>query len=176
LYPDVHLQLRTGLSCNLLLAYDEGELDAVIAKRDGAAQRGRVIWREPLTWMVAEDCPIDDAKPVPLVLLPAPCTYRETMIRSLASVRRDWFIACSASSLMGIQAAVAGGLGVTVLGRSFVQPGLRILPPSDAWPALPTTEIVMIGEDKAPIDLIRSLVSFLTDSLSVATPLIRRSA
>lgn len=168
LYPDMHLELRTGLSCDLLAAYDDGRLDVVIAKKDGSAQRGRVIWREPLVWMSGKDSPPDPDKPVPLVLLLPPCTYREVMIRSLDAIRREWYSSCTSASLMGIQAAVAGGLGVTVLGRSFAQPGLQILPSGDAWPTLPMTEIVILGEESAPAELVRPLMSFLTDSLSGA--------
>jgi DNA-binding transcriptional LysR family regulator len=90
------------------------------------------------------------------------------MLRALDAVRRDWFAVCTASSLMGIQAAVAGGLGVTVLGRSFARDGLQILHAPEHWPALPMTEIVIIGEDSAQADLVRPLVSFLTESLSGA--------
>lgn len=168
-YPGVHLELMTGLSCSLLAAYEDGALDAVIAKKDGAAQRGRIIWREPLVWMASADYKPDFSKPAPLVLLQPPCTYREVMIQALDSVRREWFAACTASSLMGIQAAVAGGLGVTVLGRSFVQEGLQILRAPEHWPALPMTEIVVIGEDTAQAELVQPLISYLTGSLSGAT-------
>ncbi len=168
LYPGVHLELMTGLSCDLLAAYDAGSLDAVIAKKDGAAQRGRVIWREPLVWIAAAEYEPDFSAPAPLVLLQPPCTYRDVMLRALDAVRRDWFAVCTASSLMGIQAAVAGGLGVTVLGRSFARDGLQILHAPEHWPALPMTEIVIIGEDSASADLVRPLVSFLTESLSGA--------
>ncbi|PKU26138.1 LysR substrate-binding domain-containing protein [Telmatospirillum siberiense] len=175
IYPGVHLELMTGLSCRLLEAYDGGLLDAVIAKKDGAAQRGRVIWREPLVWMAAADYQSDPARPVRLVMLPPPCTYRELMISSLDGLRRDWVAACTASSLMGIQAAVAGGLGVTVLGRSFVQPHMQILRSPELWPVLPMTEIVVVGEEGQGAALVRSLVDFLTESLSGNEALLRVS-
>ncbi|TLM75650.1 LysR substrate-binding domain-containing protein [Microbulbifer harenosus] len=171
LYPAVHLELKTGMSCELLTAYEAGELDAVIAKRDGEARRGRIIWREPLVWMAAAEYKADFSEPLPLVLLPPPCTYREVMTGALDSLRRDWYPACTASSLMGIQAAVAGGLGVTVLGRAFVREGLKELQVPEHWPALPMTEIVLIGEDTAQAELVRPLADFLTESLSgTATP------
>lgn len=166
LCPDVRLELMTGLSCNLLAAYDEDKLDVVIAKKDGRAQRGRVIWREPLVWIGAAGSDQESAEPVPLVLLPTPCTYRGVAIRALDSVRRDWRVACTVNSLIGARAAVAGGFGVTVLGRSFVQDGLRIIPPSDLWPVLPMTEIVVIGEETVEARMVRPLLSFLTDTLS----------
>jgi DNA-binding transcriptional LysR family regulator len=166
LYPSVTLDLTTGLSCALLDAYEEGTLDAVIAKKDGRAQRGRVIWREPLVWLASADYELDFTKPARLVMLPQPCTYRDLMVSSLDAVRREWVAACSASSLMGVQAAVAGGLGVTVLGRSFAQQGMRILKAPERWPALPMTEIVVLGEDGDARELVAPLVSFLTDALA----------
>ncbi len=166
LYPRTQIDLMTGLSCALLEAYDNGRLDAVIAKKDGTAQRGRVIWREPLVWMAAADYQLDFTRPARLVMLPSPCTYRDLMVSTLDSVRREWEVACTASSLMGIQAAVAGGLGVTVLGRSFVQDGMQILSAPQHWPALPMTEITVVGEDGDASDLVRPLVTFLAESLS----------
>jgi len=166
LYPGLHLELRTGLSCELLAAYEAGALDVVIAKKDGTARRGRVIWREQLVWMAAGDHVPDFEQPAPLVLLPAPCTYREVMIRALDAARRPWFAACTASSLSGIRAAVAGGLGVTVLGRSFVGPDMQVLRAPEHWPALPMTEIVLVGEERAAADVVRPLVHYLTQRLS----------
>ena len=67
---------------------------------------------------------------------------------------------------MGVQAAVAGGLGVTVLGRSFVQQGMQILRAPEHWPPLPMTEIVVIGEGSKEAQLVQPLVAFLTESLA----------
>lgn len=166
LRPDVPIDLMTGLSCNLLAAYDDNRLDIVIAKKDGRAQRGRVIWREPLAWISAADVDYGPHEAVPLVLLPTPCTYRGVAIGALDSVRRAWRVACTTNSLAGARAAVAGGFGVTVLGRSFVQEGLRVIPPSDLWPALPMTEIVVIGEEATETRIVQPLLSFLTDTLA----------
>lgn len=166
LYPGLHLELRTANSCELLAAYDAGRLDVVIAKQDGPAQRGRVIWREQLVWMASVDYQPDFERPAPLVLLPPPCTYREVMIQALDAVGRPWFAACTASSLTGIRAAVAGGLGVTVLGRSFIGPDMQALRAPDHWPALPMTEVVLVGEERAEADLVRPLVTFLTETLA----------
>jgi DNA-binding transcriptional LysR family regulator len=166
-YPNIQLELKTAMSCELLAALVDGQLDLAIAKRDGEMQRGRIIWREPLVWIAAAGLEIDPDKPVPLVLLPQPCTYRGIMLKALESVGRTSTIACTASNLMSVQAAVAGGLGVTVLGRSFVQDGLKVLAPRETWPALPMTEIVLLGEDRTQAHLAKPLVSFLTESLAV---------
>ncbi len=165
-YSGVHLDLTTGLSGDLLQAYDEGKLDAVIAKREGTAPRGRVIWREPLVWMASKDYELDFTRPAKLVMLRSPCSYRDIMVAALDSVRREWVAVCTASSLMGIQAAVAGGLGVTVLARSFVQDDMQVLQAPDHWPALPMTEIGVLGEDGPGGHIVEAVVAYLTEYLS----------
>lgn len=165
LYPDLHLELKTGLSCDMIAAHDAGALDMVIAKREAGAQRGRVIWREPLRWMAAQDFSPDTSRPLPLVLLRPPCTYRQWMLETLDAAHQPWVVACTASSLMGVQSAVAGGLGVTLLGQSFLREGLVRWQTPAGWPAPSVTEITLIGEDAVHPGLAESLVSYLAQSL-----------
>ncbi|WP_156389674.1 hypothetical protein [Methylobacterium sp. Leaf465] len=73
---------------------------------------------------------------------------------------------------MGVQ-ALASGLGVTLLGRSFLQAGLRILRAPEPWPAPSITEVVLIGEDRAGA-LMRPLIAFLTESPAGSEPSPRR--
>lgn len=57
---------------------------------------------------------------------------------------------------------------MTVLGRSFVQDGMQVLQSPEHWPPLPMTEIVLLGEETAQSDLVRPLLSYLTESLSAS--------
>src|ERR1700731_5366027 len=100
-----------------------------------------------MVWFPASYYRLDLTRPLPLVMLRAPCTYREVMFKTLDAVQQSWETACTVSSLAGVQAAVAGGLGVTTLGRSFFQEGMQTLTMPANWPALPMTEIVLIGDD-----------------------------
>ena len=173
LYPDIQLELTTGLSNDLLADHEAGLLDVVIAKRkiSATAQRGRIIWREPLVWIAAKDYEIEASRPVRLVMMRPPCAYRAIMIEAMASVRREWTSACLASNLIGVQAAVAGGLGITALGTSFLQEGMRIVEPSEKLPTLPTTEVAVIGDDVRTQHLVQPLVSLLTEGLMSGTSL-----
>lgn len=173
LYPYIQLELTTGLSSDLFTDYEAGRLDVVIAKRqiNLNAQRGRIIWREPLVWIASNDYEIEATKPVRLVMMRPPCAYRAIMIEAMASVRREWTSACLASSLIGVQAAVAAGLGITALGTSFLQDGMRILQPSEKLPTLPTTEVAVIGDEARTQHLVQPLVSLLTEGLMSGTSL-----
>jgi DNA-binding transcriptional LysR family regulator len=166
LYPMVDLDLMTGLSCDVLAAYDAGRLDTVIAKKSGGAQRGRVIWRDQLVWLAGSGYELNATRPINLVMLRPPCTYRELMISCLDSVRREWAASCTASSLMGIQAAVAGGLGISILGKSFVRNDMQIVQMPGDWPPLPMTEVAIVGEKPEFAELVQALIAFLTESVA----------
>jgi DNA-binding transcriptional LysR family regulator len=165
-HPGIELTVHTGMSCGLGAALDSGELDLVFAKKDGDAKRGRVIWREPLAWICSSDFDLPADDPLPLVLLPPPCTYRALAIEALGQAGRQWKIACTASSIMSIQAAVAGGLGVTLLGRSFALSGLRVLGAREGFPNLPFTEVTVLGEDRANPAVAAVLTEYLTQELT----------
>ncbi|WP_395678929.1 LysR substrate-binding domain-containing protein [Inquilinus sp.] len=166
LHPAVHLDVNTSLTHDLLQEFDDGDLDLVIATRQ-SSDRGRVIWREPMVWFAASDFRFDLKRPLPLVMLRPPCSYRELMFTTLDTARQDWVTACTVSSLMGVQAAVAGGLGITLLGRSFVQDGMQVLKVPDDWPPLPMTEIIVLGDDNAEKTLVQPLLQFLVEGMQV---------
>lgn len=165
-HPGVELSLATDLSTRLKERLSAGELDLVVAKRDGAnVQGGRVIWREPLAWFAAEGFDWTGPAELPLALLPPPCSYRTIALETLRTARKPYRIACTSHSLMGVQAAAAGGLGVTILGRSFAREGLRELPP-DALPALPQTEIALFWEEGGTVAAAEPLTRYLLEELS----------
>lgn len=170
LYPGVEIALTTGLSCNLIDGYRDGQFDAVIARTDPALSGGRVIWREAVQWMARAGQLPETARPAPLVMLPQPCSYRDVMIATLTAAGRDWDIACTASNLPGVQAAVSGGLGIAAMGASFLQDDMQVLRDTGLWPALPPLEISFVGEAERGSELSAALVSFLTDSIAGLAP------
>ena len=54
---------------------------------------------------------------------------------------------CVSESVSGLQAAVFGGMAVTVLGRCALVAGMRELTPEDGFPALPKVDLLLY---KAP--------------------------
>jgi DNA-binding transcriptional LysR family regulator len=163
--PHIEIEMQTGLSCALLRAYDAGDVDLVIARRDGRANRGRVIWHEPLIWAGRGEVELPAGRPVPLVVLPPPCAYRTVAIETLQAAGRQWTITCTGHSLGSVMAAVSGGLGLTVVGRSFLPGDLVDCSDRFTLPALPMTEVALVGEDTARSDLAAPLVAFLLDAL-----------
>ena len=102
----------------------EGILATGKLERSG---RGVRVWREPLVWVAAEKLALRGSEPLPLVVSPPPCVYRKRATDSLSRIRRPWRVAYSCASLAGQHAAVKAGLGVTVLPKDMVPPGLAVI-------------------------------------------------
>jgi DNA-binding transcriptional LysR family regulator len=108
---------------------------------------------------------VDSANGVlPLALFPQGCIYRQRAIRLLDVAQRPWRVAFGSHSLTGIQAAVASGLGVSVLPASAVLPEHSVC---TDLPELPPTELALISREGALTGLQRDLVEFLREELAV---------
>ena len=163
-HPKVRLEVRIGLSSELLALLESGTLDLVFAKRDPGHRHGRVIAHEPLLWVAADSLELSDG-PLALLTMPPPCSYRAAATGALDQAGRGWEIVFTSASVMGVQAAVAAGLGVAVLGRAAVLPGMRVLGPAEGLPELGTVEVAIWGEDRVPASLSEPLAELLTRAL-----------
>lgn len=163
-HPQVKFELHTAVSADLLAAMEDGRIDVVLARRAQHEQRGEVVWREPLSWVVSRDHDIIEGGPLPLVMFPHGCFYRPMVIEALDAARVPWTIACTSTSLSGVCAAVYAGFGVTVLADSTIPPDLRRAPANMGLPALPTTEIAVFCGRNAPKQLTIPLVDVIRET------------
>jgi DNA-binding transcriptional LysR family regulator len=165
-FPEVRLELTTAPSTDLLRDLNEHRLDVVIAKqrRGEPSQRGRVVLREPQVWIAASGYRENDHDEAQLILMRDPCAYRETMLDALDEAERSWKVACTVSNAAGVEAAVLGGLGVTVRGRSFLRPGMKVLRPSRRWPALPESEVAIFGDAPEVQPMVQALITMLGET------------
>ena len=84
---------------------------------------------------------------MPLVLFPQGCIYRKRMIYALESAGRPWRAAYHSQSLAGVQAAVAAGLGISLLPAFACLPEHGILGAAQGLAPAPHTELAIVGED-----------------------------
>src|SRR5262245_33368657 len=123
-YPDVHLDVRMGLSHELRDQMAAGSLDAAIV-RLAPRERAKAIWSEAQVWAVREGCEPASGAVVPLALLPSPCVLRAHALESMKRRKRRWRLSFTGSSMASVQAAVSAGLGVSIFPRSSLLPGMR---------------------------------------------------
>lgn len=124
--PQARLAVRCDLSVALVRAMSRGELDVVLHKREPEGGSCIAAWPEQLLWLGSDASvllPLPD--PVPLVVFPQGCLYRNRAIHALESAGLRWRISYESPNLHGLQAALAGGLGVALLEARCQAAGLR---------------------------------------------------
>lgn len=142
-HGDVKLEVTSGLSRDLRALYERGELDVVVVKQRRSTGDAVKRWAETLCWIDSAAYPTLGAEPLPLVVFPPRGLYRDDMVAALEAGGRRWRISYTSSSLASIQAAVADGLGVSLLPSRVVNDRHRIVKPKDGLPAIETMEIAL---------------------------------
>ncbi|MHC8343391.1 LysR substrate-binding domain-containing protein [Pseudomonas sp. RT6P73] len=161
--PEARLETVSGMSTDLKQKLASGEIDIALVKREPDSGPCWAAWPEVLVWV--KGAGVDSANGVlPLALFPQGCIYRQRAIRLLDVAQRPWRVAFGSHSLTGIQAAVASGLGVSVLPVSAVLPEYSVC---TDLPELPPTELALISREGALTGLQRDLVEFLRAELAV---------
>lgn len=126
-HPSVRVQVQVGRSGELRQALEAGELDFAITFGAGDSGDRRQAARLDVRWWAHPDWLLADGAPVPLLVLDAPCLFRDAAVRALEQAGRPWRIAMSSSSVSAIWAAAAAGLGVTARTALSVPPPVRPL-------------------------------------------------
>jgi DNA-binding transcriptional LysR family regulator len=153
--PGMRLDVRADQSIYLRRDLERGDLDLALLKRDAGEKGGIAVWPERVHWVTSKAHPIDpDIPSVPLIGFPSGCLYRSRAIHAIESAGRPWHMAYTSSSLSGIQAAVAAGLGLSILSEIAVQADHRVLTAKDGFAPIDKTEVALVASpDASPATL-----------------------
>lgn len=116
IHPDVVIEARVDRAKTLLgdLASNGLEIAVVWDDEQLPEQAGLNIAELPVSWIGPPGVNLDDEATLPLVLMGAPCLFRQRALDALDAAGRSWRVAFTSTSLAGVWAAVEAGLGVTV--------------------------------------------------------------
>jgi DNA-binding transcriptional LysR family regulator len=154
-HPTLRLDVRADQSANLKRDLDRGELDLALFKRTAGEKGGIAVWPERVHWVTSKSHPRDTRTgSVPLIGFPAGCLYRAGAIHALESAGRSWHMAYTSSNLSGIQAAVAAGMGLSILSEMAIQADHRVLTAKDGFAPIDKTEVALVAApDASPATL-----------------------
>lgn len=163
-HPGLRLDVRADQSANLKRDLDRGELDLALFKRAAGEKGAIAVWPERVHWVTSKSHPVDpEMSSVPLIGFPLGCLYRAGAIHALESAGRAWHMAYSSSSLAGIQAAVAAGMGLSILSEMAIQADHRVLSAKDGFAPINRTEVALMaspGASPATLRLADRLAEF----------------
>jgi DNA-binding transcriptional LysR family regulator len=163
-HPGLRLDVRADQSKHLSRDLERGELDLALFKRAAGEKDAIAVWPERVHWVTSKAHPISaDVASVPLIGFPLGCLYRAGAIHALESAGRLWHMAYTSSSLSGIQAAVAAGMGLSILSEMAIQADHRVLTAKDGFAPINRTEVALMaapGASPATLRLAERLAEF----------------
>jgi DNA-binding transcriptional LysR family regulator len=154
-HPGLRLDVRTDQSANLKRDLERGELDLALFKRSAGEKGGIAVWPERVHWVTSKSHPRDTRTgSVPLIGFPTGCLYRAGAIHALESAGRSWHMTYTSSNLSGIQAAIAAGMGLSILSEIAIQADHRVLTAKDGFAPIDRTEVALVAApDASPATL-----------------------
>jgi DNA-binding transcriptional LysR family regulator len=164
-YPHVELEVHMGLSRDLRGMLPANALDVAIVRRM-ARDRPQPLWTEAQLWVAADSFVAPRDGTVPLVLLPSPCVLRTFAVQALERSRRAYKVAFTGSSMTSVVSAVAAGLGVSIVPRSAMVPGLRTLS-GRGYPNPGSLDIVALRRTGTPAEIVAALERVIGETLGV---------
>jgi len=135
-FPSVRLDVSVTTYLDLGAMIRAGELDLAVVLATSDKKNELVLRRTQFVWVAAETFR-SPARSLPLALAPAQCVNRQVALQALAKTSLEWHVVFTSPSQQGLRAAVLAGLGITVLTREDVEPGMKIVGKEYGLPSLP---------------------------------------
>ncbi|WP_425105301.1 LysR family transcriptional regulator [Ancylobacter sp.] len=160
--PGLVFDIRMGFSRLLLDAFDAGDLDAVVVRREGDRRDGQMLRQDRYGWFAGPGWHADNGH-LPLALLAAPCGVRAAAIAALDSAAIGWREAFTGGSVSSVGAAVAARLAVAPMAAHLAPAGSVEVGPALNLPVLPTATVMLVARagDAPAKTALRELAAFL---------------
>lgn len=141
--PGLRLDVRIGLSGDLLDTFERGKLDAVVVRRERHRRGGETLLDDAFGWFAAPGYRPKPDEPLRLAMLAAPCGVRLHAIRTLDKAKIDWVEAFTGGGVTAIVAAISAGLAVAPLAKRIAPPGAIDIGPGLGLPSLGRSSVVL---------------------------------
>jgi DNA-binding transcriptional LysR family regulator len=143
--PALTVEVRLDNSRDLLHAFDRGEIDAAIIRREDDRRDGEVLAPEHFGWYATPSFVHREGEPLRLASSSPTCGIRNLATRALDAAGIPWtevFLGCGA---FAVSAAVAAGLATAVFSRRLAPPGTAEISQRFGLPTVPSSEIVLLS-------------------------------
>src|SRR6478609_3151610 len=124
------LAVTIGFSREMLDAYDEGRLDAVIVRQESSRRGGEKLAEDEFGWFAARRFAAPRGASLPLATLAPPCGVRAIAVRALDKAGISWRERFVGGGVTAVAAAALAGLAIAPLARRIAPPGLIDIGPT----------------------------------------------
>jgi DNA-binding transcriptional LysR family regulator len=146
--PQLTLSVTTGLSRELLDAYDAGKLDAVIVRQEGSRRGGEKLAEDEFGWFAAPRFAWRRGETLKLAVLAPPCGVRAVALRALDKAGIAWSETFVGGGVTAVAAAALAGLALVA--RRIAPAGLIDIGPALGLPRLGTSKVMLHAKVSDP--------------------------
>ncbi len=161
-FPAVRLDVSVTTYLDLRAMLEADALDLAVVLSMAGNQHERVLRRTQFVW-VAADTFEPRGESLPLALAPAVCVNRQVGLAALEGAAVDWHVVFTSPSHQGLGAAVLAGLGVTVLTRDALEPGMQIVDGRYGLPVLPKVDFSLAWSKGDPTPAAREFAQLIVN-------------
>ena len=169
-HPTLQLEVQCELSSVLMDMLHGDQIDIVLAHFAAPDQQYLFrSWRERPIWVASKTWQPKDDAPIHLIAHPEVCEYRNRMVAALTRKRRSWRVVFSSPGVQAVQQAVVDGLGISLLTRPTLLPGMRVLTPEDGFEVLDDINIGLFYKHARLHEAGHKVVGFLEEAMDSAS-------
>ncbi|EJL25503.1 transcriptional regulator [Caulobacter sp. AP07] len=163
--PALTIEVRLDNSRNLLDAFDRGEIDAAIIRREDGRRDGEVLAPEHFGWFATPGFEHRSGEPLRLAALAPSCGVRDIATRALDAAGLAWTEVFLGGGSSVVTAAVSAGLAISAFSYRLAPAGTVEVSQRFGLPALPSSEIVLHStlSDAKSRDALRTLAAAFRD-------------
>lgn len=168
-YPDISVEVETGLGLHLLPMFEHGDLDLLIAGKDKEVTNSidTILFDEQLFWVVSKQTKSTFDGLIPLVVFPQQCTFRKLATDHLSNLGRSWEIAFAGTSVASIQAAIKADLGLSILPEGAITDGIMLAPSDLNLPKLPKFPIAIFQRQQNKNDAADFFIRYFENEIAL---------
>lgn len=165
IHPNASVAVTCEPSRDIIRNMAEGAYELALVTEGQGPVTGTVVHQEPCHWVTGAKGDAHKRDPLPLAFGPGDDTYRQWAIDRLVERGRAFRIAYTSVSMAAIRGAVASGLAVSVMARSSMTGGMRVLNRAEGFPDLPILRVCLMTSPLSRTEMVRSLEAFLVDRM-----------
>ncbi|HWE79564.1 MAG TPA: LysR family transcriptional regulator [Pseudolabrys sp.] len=141
--PGLHLDVRIGISSRIADAFEAGDLDAAVIRREKGRRGGEMLVEDTFGWFASPGFRHRAGEKLKLAMLAAPCSVRAQSIRSLDKAGVAWIEAFTGGGIAAVVAAVMAGLAVAPLAARVAPAGTLDVGPALGLPSLGRSAVAL---------------------------------
>jgi DNA-binding transcriptional LysR family regulator len=168
--PALTVEVRLENSRVLLDAFDRGELDATIVRREDGRRDGQVLGREDFGWFAAPGFVHRASEPLRLAASSPSCGIRDIATRALDAAGIPWKMLYLGCASFVVADAVSAGLAAGVFSHRLAPPGTVEISERYGLPELPSSELVLLStlSDARSREALATLASAFREHVALA--------